>query len=734
MPSANDKVVLSIKLELKEALADLKKVKKEVADLRMQTVKDQKQGQIHLKKQSQDERKLHRERKQRHKELNDTQIKARQEVQKISHELKSQPRMLRDLTKYTDLAKAKWASWKADHPYLTAAGRGIHRPLKLAGRVAGGVAQAGLGALGAVGSGLLGMLMGGIQQGYGTYLQVGAAKAAMAGMGSRTDLNSGRRFLGRGAGGALGYTPTEHAGNAAAIARATGNLGAVYRGEQLTRITGMGIGEAAGVMGAFRQAGLGFETPVTKGRKGTEGAGVRMLEKTMAQAMATGLERARVPEYLHAVAQFADQQGGRQGGTVDVGAIGGALALVSKLTGTTGNRAAGIFSQLNQSIMAPGAGEAGQALTLQAFGFGKPGGTNDYYSAIQRQEQGLTGPEGAKNLLDILKETTSQYGTQGLAGNAPENQERNLVLKEVYGITTKMAEQITDFMQSGDDQETILKKIQELSDKQYESMDKKMLQVNREGFLGVKNRLAKLESQGEALGAKAAKIVETMQDELHRVMLSLFGYLDQNKASIVAGIKMMGEWAAQMIKSDLVKKGVKDTTAVLKGVVEGTKGEHGLINTIIGGARGGAAAYGNQRAKEKFEENKTLLGKANPSLPDWRVDTIEKLRTRRDEAEARGDIEEAKQHARDMRTLRTAKLGTFKKNPFTGEDIDEQGEIQKRRERERREANRATYGTETPSPTDRPLSAKTQRVVIPVSHRGAKPHIRGQQRDSSVNE
>ncbi|GAF90087.1 unnamed protein product, partial [marine sediment metagenome] len=104
--------------------------------------------------------------------------------------------------------------------------------------------------------------------------------------------------------------------------------------------------------------------------------------------------------------------------------------------------------RLNESIVKPGGGEAGQAMMLQAFGFGKPGGGSSYYEAKKRQQEGAT-PENVKAMF-------GEFGKQKGGGEA-----QILALETVTGLGITQLEELREVVQtmSGPGREAKLKEI-----------------------------------------------------------------------------------------------------------------------------------------------------------------------------------------------------------------------------------------------------------------------------------
>lgn len=286
---------------------------------------------------------------------------------------------------------APWTGWhgapgRIGRGLATGAGWGL-------GALAGGAATVGMTA----GGFLLGAGIGQIGDSYQAKISHGRAYGRLVGQGSRPQLN---KALGPGV--SYGHAPDETAAQAHGVARATGNIGAVTTAQALGRLVGLDPGEASGFMGTLTRAGKGFG-----GKAGI--GGKKELQQVMAAAFKSGLDQARVPEFISSVGSLVEAQAGQSAGDVSARGISALLAMfgASGKSGLQGARGGAVASALDSMIRNPGAGEAGQMAMLQAFGFGIPGGTTSYYDAKKRQQKGLSDPQ---NLIDVFSASKSRHG------------------------------------------------------------------------------------------------------------------------------------------------------------------------------------------------------------------------------------------------------------------------------------------------------------------------------------
>lgn len=602
MPGAEDSVILKLKVELEESDKAFKDYKTRLNQLKREKTKDNKAERVDLQRRANEEAKLHRTK------LN--QIKEIRAARRIENSV-----WLKDLSKIPEQLGQKYQAWARRNPEAAAMFRGVRTAGKLFTRPAMAAARLGVGAAASTVSGLLGMLIGGIQQGYQTHLQVGQAMGSITGMGA-TKGGMGPK-IGKGIG--MGFRPSETWQQAAQVGRAVGSPTAVTLAQQLALGGGgMGVGEAAGIMGQLRQAGVEFNAP-------NRPQASQLLGKLIEKGLLTGLEKARLPEYLHGVSTMAEMVGGRQAGKVDVDTIATTLSYLGRIPGMQGQRGVNLMQTIDQAIKSPGGGEAGQQLMLQAMGFGKPGGETPYYEAVKRQQRGITGVGGAQNLIDVFKEIQSQYGPMG---KGSQSQEANLAAQTAMpGLTLDMIESIGDMINSGKSQEEILKGIEDQT-KKFKPVEERVVDAIKEGFQGVRIRLAGQEAKSAATGAKFAKVVETLQDEMHKLLMELIKAIKPHLPEIIEAIKLMGGFAREALKrmgktaGELAEYGV--------GAAKAWQGKTPVGKALGGGLTGALGEiavryYGKQAAEKDVEQLKSMASQY-PGVPPGRLKRLAKMR------------------------------------------------------------------------------------------------------------
>ena len=578
MPGADDKVILRIKLETEGVSKELQKLTKEIHKLTTAMGVLTKAGATGFATEN--------------KALDTGNQHLKRRAQLTREEDKRRTVASRDTSRQYDQDRKRFREQQQEtqkvEGVLRRFGRGFGQGSGLGQRFAtpeGGYAQR-LGQLVgsaprvlantamSIGGGLLGFALGGIQGAYGTHLQVGQAMGPLAGMGtrgggSRAYLAGGARQLAGGVGGAnLGYGPSATFGHAIGVGRATGDINAVYRAQQFGLAAGgMDVGEATGVMGALRSGGLRFGLGREfRGKEGSAGwkedqaqdlalrqRSTKELEKLIASGMATGIEKTRLNQYMQSVATAVGAAGQRTTGDVNLGNIQTGFGFLARMGITDPGRAGAAAQRIDQAIMTPGGGEAGQALVMGAMGFGRPGGSTSWYDAQKRQEQGFLGEGGAKNLMDIAKFNIQQYAPQaapGMAGNDPRLAFANVTGREMGLGNLQFMETLNKAILSGEDDVTIQKRIEEELKKR-EPLEKQALKATTEGFSGVMLRLAALETRAAGIGGQTAKLVEYFQDKQYELLKYLVSFLPD------------------------IMRLIKDMAVYLKIIVEGIKGATG---------------------------------------------------------------------------------------------------------------------------------------------------------------
>jgi hypothetical protein len=565
MPGADDKVILRIKLETQGVSKELQALTKEIKALTTAmggltktgttgfTAQNKalKTGNEALKEQARLAREMHKHKTVVNREDNkQADLQKRRAREDIDNTKKAEGILRR-------FAQGFGKGSGLDRFGQRPEGGYAHRAGQLIGSAPRVVANTAL----SIGSGLLGFLMGGIQGAYGTHLQVGQAMAPLAGMGTFGGASRGRMQPALRSGIQLGYGPSATYGHAVGVGRATGDIYSVDRAQQFAMASGgMDVGEATGIMGALRSGGLRFG--LGRQFQGKEGSAEykadqaqdtllrqrssKELEKLMAAGMATGIEKTRLNQYMQNVAQAVGVAGTRTMGDVDMQSIQVGYGFLAKAGLTDPGRAQAAAQRLDQAIRAPGAGEAGQAMVMGAFGYGRPGGNVGWYEAEKRQEQGFLGKGGSKNMLDVFKFGIQQYAplaAQGMKGDDPRLNFASKALQEMGTGDKAFNEAIMEKILAGEDDASILKSIED-EQKKNEPLAKQALDASKQGFSDVVKRLAGIEARNAGIGGQTAKLVEYFQDkqyELLKYLVSLIPDIIKILRDVAIHVKILVE-------------------------------------------------------------------------------------------------------------------------------------------------------------------------------------------------
>jgi hypothetical protein len=409
------------------------------------------------------------------------------------------------------------------------------------GRVTGGVVRGAAFA----GAGMIGMLIGGALAGYGKYQEAVGASRATVGLGigyTSPTMGRGGKLGSVGKGGMgqkYGYNAVQTQSLMAAAARATGveSTEALMRGEAY----GMPTGQMASFMGAVTRGGSpyggrGYGMDPKTFELGTQTSssteGLRQQQQVLAKGFLSGLKLARMPEMFQSVQTLMEQQMAMTGGKVTTTSAANVMALLgaSGAAGLQGARGGKVAAQLQQGIMRPGGGEAGQEMILQAFGYGRPGGDKSYYEALKMQQQGFDAADG-KGLETVIKyvmrtagsmeEASIQMG-QMFGTNLDVNEKIMATIQDTSLSTKERMQRIKTF---GADAETKGKSVEE----QVLAEAKKQtgqLQWNAEQFnLSVKD------------GATAAEGIK----ELVKLQRKLFNAISEQLPKFVEGVEKLSK-------------------------------------------------------------------------------------------------------------------------------------------------------------------------------------------------
>lgn len=476
------------------------------------------------------------------------------------------------------------------------------------GRVSGGGLRQAFGAVArpaaGVATGIAGMIVGALMSGYQKFVEYGVAKSQLAGLGTRHGRSApGAQTMAgiRGAHGSrLGYSLTDTAEQALPMARATGVLGPREL-QQVMRSTAMGAGETADLFGTMRRAGTSFEPGTAgAGRSKTESAGGRQFSQLIAGGLKSGLERARLPEYLQGVQGLVEQQRQVQTGVIGIGDIAKQLSLLGRGgSGMQGAAGAAILGKMNAAMGTPGGGEAGDAFMNQAMGFGKPGGGVSYYESQKRREKGVGDPE---NMVRVMKEVAGQYGT---------GEEGNLALREMTGVSLDQAEKLQQIYNSGASADDKLKEIEKVM-KESDSIEKQALDQMK--IVGSEAKhIAGLTDKGIAEGAKIAPAVHAMEETLHKILDKVLAVLEDTYKLIKALYQEYLEFRGKT--PEAIAQKMKDVFAGPKTPISNTeqmmaqqKQENSAVRSAINTANEAGSVSAGTALRSAFTPGSSLFG------------------------------------------------------------------------------------------------------------------------------
>lgn len=506
----------------------------------------------------------------------------------ITKELEKQAKLLK-VTKDKEKEKPKPDSEKPEKP---GSGMGF-------GQMAGAVAVGNI--LANIAGRIKGMLTGQMHEAYNARNAYGMAYSGLIGTTATPDQLKGK--VNRGV--KLGYTPAETAQIAADVMKATGSISGTDTAQGLARGYGMSTGDALGAMGSMTRLGQGFG-----GKGGVQG--YRQLERTMAAGMASGLDKARMPEFLQAVTSVSESVGSVVSGDVNVGGIASIMAALgsSGKSGLQGNRGASVLAAIDAGIKNPGGGEAGQALMLRAFGFGTPGGENDYYAAKKRQQQGIAG-EG--NIQALFAQTAKEYGN----GEA-----QIMALSEMTGgLSYDILEQLREVNNSTLSSEEKQAKLNEVME-QTKPIEEQALHAMQKGFGDQVARTAELEARLVEMGDQIKDPMDKLADIVNHLVDSLFPVAVEILRDIASFLEDLVEFTGLSASDDVMDQRNKNAQAEMKAL----PGEIAALDERRRNGQISAQEYASQsqelkerveRIRRRVRSDRNMIQGAREDAADW---------------------------------------------------------------------------------------------------------------------
>jgi len=370
----------------------------------------------------------------------------------------------------------------------------------------------GLGAIGFGVGAIGGILIGAAFKGYETYLGLQKQLGSSIGLGYKGGI-LGNAFKSGGA--RYGYNVGDVSGFMPLTARATGQSTpeAARALMAATRATGMEAGEVGDLFGAIRQGGTSFakQQQTIGGKKQVFSLGVREFERVQAGALFSGLEKARFPEFAEGISQLIRRAGTTAAGIVDATGYTKLAALFGRAGGEgfKGQRGLAKLAKFEQGVTAPGGGDEGQAIIMQALGFGRPGSGVGFFQATRRQEKGLQDQNTFRDVMEYLNR---------MSGG---NRDERAYLGKQLGIASSMQDMdaLQKIYEESKDGTDIQKKLQEELDK--------TKPIEEQGFIAMKEartdlaRIAAKFDESAALGAKIKDIMESVEDLQRALVLAV---------------------------------------------------------------------------------------------------------------------------------------------------------------------------------------------------------------------
>lgn len=384
---------------------------------------------------------------------------------------------------------------------------------------------------------------------YEAYRTHALSLKSLAGYGRGGATISSVDALRKGPGQALGYMPDEVVAAMSMTARATGSTKGTDAALTFSRLLGQDVGETTGMFGQLRQAGA---TDFTR-----KGDGFQQMVKAVAAGITTGLDRARLPEFLTGVMDLTTRAAGRTGGDVSSVPFSNLLATLGSTgaSGLQGARGVAVARALEEGLTNPGGGEEGRAIALSAMGFGRngPGGGRSFYDATSALEQGTT--EGNPQFIREMFEHVNATMGAGAGGS----EEANLALQQMLGgrLTLKQIEEVQKAFAEGKDPTALLEAATE-TERDVLVDIRTLLSGGDDDLLHEARRQSGIANEQIDAGAQLRESLETMHDILRQFLLDTM-------PAVVRTLKMLADLMTEMkpVLKDLAKA-MNDLTSWLR--------------------------------------------------------------------------------------------------------------------------------------------------------------------------
>lgn len=423
------------------------------------------------------------------------------------------------------------------------------------------------GAAAFVGGSLLGFMTGAYREGISNYQQRSQDRLEQAPymMGFSGYGKEGARFTrgGWASGADLGYNASQAAqiqGRAAKLGLGGGPMAARVA---MTLERGYGEGGVDIASGLARRTG------------GTATQAMKTMSQAMAVGIKTGLDEARIGEFLSAANDYAERQLAVTPDKDTFKQFYKELAFLQERggKGLAGKYGAAALGRVDQSIK--GASGASQALMFRAFGFGQG---KSFFDVLKQQEQGIA---GKGNISAIMKQLQKEYGV-GEGGGL--SQSGMIAFKNMGMGSLGMAKKFSDvYMQ---EQKGVIstdeahKKVKDIEEK--EKLAKVPL-LQRKAWAGMANfgkmtqMMASRFDRMADFGAKNIKIMETvhkLQEGMVKMIEPIMGVI---KDSLPTFLNLMT--TVMSVISEGIKMAVRGIMYIVKFIQGFSKGWKESKNT-----------------------------------------------------------------------------------------------------------------------------------------------------------
>lgn len=492
--------------------------------------------------------------------------------------------------------------------------------------------------LGMMGGGIFGFAMAAYQQGVANYeqmsqAQLGAApQLVQAGPGGRFNVGASRRNVARltGVGARYGYNAAETAGIAGQAGQAGYGVGpgGVRAAMQMQRAMGPeGLAMGGQLMRVMGQTG----------QKGAPQMMMKQMSKAMAVGVKTGLDEARIGEFLKASVDYAEQQlaitpeAGKEAFKLYTRELG--LIQERGGAGMRGRYGAAALGRVDQAIK--GAQGAQQSFMLRAFGFGQ--GTS-FFDALRRQEQGIAGKGkgGESNLMAVMKQLRGEYGAGPGGGLSKMGM---LAFKNLGMGSTFMAEKMSKiYLQrqrgeiSAEDAQKKIKSIQEKEKMQKYPMLQRKAWAAMEAFGGVARLMAGKWNSLAKFGGEFYKLKDSMTKMSMMMLETVKPLMEAIKKSMPTVLRLV-QTVLPILQKVLEKtlSGIMMIVGMIGAFFKGAAGK-GFFGGIKGGLKSaGEWAYKNVKTPTGTQKGDQWTSRLGIAPEEWnRMSLKEKMKRMKD--------------------------------------------------------------------------------------------------------